>query len=99
MTGWRLADGGEAKLRAHPRAKLRRQHPIGPCVVGFDCPAARLAIELDGDQHSEPQRKALGAERARCLSAERVRVIRLGDRDLLTNLLRALEFVREALAD
>jgi very-short-patch-repair endonuclease len=27
---------------------FRRQHPIGPYVLDFYCPAARLAIEIDG---------------------------------------------------
>jgi very-short-patch-repair endonuclease len=28
--------------------RFRRQHPIGQYVVDFACPAARLAIEVDG---------------------------------------------------
>jgi very-short-patch-repair endonuclease len=28
--------------------RFRRQHPIGPYIVDFYCPAARLAIEVDG---------------------------------------------------
>jgi very-short-patch-repair endonuclease len=31
--------------------KFRRQHPIGPYVTDFACPAAKLIVELDGDQH------------------------------------------------
>ena len=33
--------------------KIRRQHPIGPDVVDFAVPAARLCIELDGGIHAE----------------------------------------------
>jgi very-short-patch-repair endonuclease len=31
--------------------KFRRQTPIGPYIVDFYCPAARLIVELDGDSH------------------------------------------------
>jgi very-short-patch-repair endonuclease len=31
---------------------LRRQHPMGPYVLDFYCPQARLAIEVDGAQHT-----------------------------------------------
>jgi very-short-patch-repair endonuclease len=32
---------------------FRRQHPAGPFVLDFYCPALRLAVELDGGQHTE----------------------------------------------
>jgi very-short-patch-repair endonuclease len=31
--------------------KFRRQHPCGPYILDFYCPARHLAIELDGGQH------------------------------------------------
>jgi very-short-patch-repair endonuclease len=39
------------RTRATPW-KFRRQHPIGPFVVDFACPARKLAIELDGGHHA-----------------------------------------------
>ena len=42
---WRL-------LRESPDGlKFRRQHPIGPFVVDFYCPATKLVVEVDGDVH------------------------------------------------
>ena len=29
-----------------------RQHPVGPYVLDFYCPSIRLAVELDGGQHT-----------------------------------------------
>ena len=42
-------------LRDRPFAghKFRRQHPVGPFVLDFCCPAARRAIELDGLVHDQ----------------------------------------------
>lgn len=34
--------------------KFRRQHPIGGYHLDFYCPAAKLAIELDGFMHGMP---------------------------------------------
>jgi len=31
--------------------RFRRQHPIGPYVADFYCPAAKLVIEVDGRIH------------------------------------------------
>jgi very-short-patch-repair endonuclease len=36
---------------------FRRQFPIGPYFADFFCPAARLAIELDGGSHVGRERK------------------------------------------
>jgi adenine-specific DNA-methyltransferase len=33
--------------------KFRRQHVINNCILDFYCYAAKLAVELDGGQHSE----------------------------------------------
>ena len=45
------------RLRAHRVEKVgfRRQHAIGPYIVDFCAPRAKLVIELDGSQHLEQQ--------------------------------------------
>ena len=41
-----------ALLRRSPSGvSFRRQHPIGPYVADFYCPAAKLVIEIDGLIH------------------------------------------------
>jgi very-short-patch-repair endonuclease len=41
-----------ALLRRSPAGiRFRRQHPIGPFVADFYCPAAKLVIEIDGMVH------------------------------------------------
>jgi very-short-patch-repair endonuclease len=39
-------------LKTRPAGlKFRRQHPVGPFVLDFYCPSAKLAIEIDGVSH------------------------------------------------
>lgn len=33
--------------------RFRQQHPVGPFVLDFYCPACKLAIEVDGGVHNE----------------------------------------------
>src|SRR5688572_3054368 len=42
-------------LRGHRLGgyKFRRQHPVGEYVLDFFCAKCQLAVELDGDSHSE----------------------------------------------
>jgi len=37
---------------------FRRQHALGPYILDFFCPMARLAVEVDGPVHSEPEQLA-----------------------------------------
>jgi very-short-patch-repair endonuclease len=34
--------------------RFRRQFVIGPYIVDFACPEAKLVVEADGGQHAEP---------------------------------------------
>jgi len=56
---------------------FRRQHPIGPYVLDFYCPAARLAIELDGVSHDMGDRPQRDSERDAWLTSRGVKVVRI----------------------
>jgi len=45
--------------------KFRRQYSIEAYVVDFYCPAARMAIELDGDSHFQQGSPAI-TQRHKC---------------------------------
>jgi very-short-patch-repair endonuclease len=57
--------------------KFRRQHPIGPYVVDFYCPAARLIVEIDGPAHGFDERWAYDVCRQTWLESERYHVLRV----------------------
>jgi len=76
---------------------FRRQHPIGPYVLDFYCASAGLAVELDGDEHTN--RIHRDAVRTRFLNRRNIHVIRFANRDVWNNLdgvkeIIALELVR-----
>ena len=90
----------EKKLWRHLRAKqllgvkFRRQQPIGGYIADFYCPEKKLVIELDGGQHIESE-----ADKSRDVFMEKagIRVIRLWNNDVLTNINGVLEYILYAL--
>jgi len=67
-----------AQLRARRLAgfKFRRQHPCGPYILDFYCPARRLAVELDGGQHFDPLALRYDQRRTAFLHRRGIQVIR-----------------------
>ena len=73
-------------LRTRPGGlKFRRQHPIGPYVADFFCPAARLVIEVDGDAHDFEEVAARDAERDNALRARGLAVLRIPAADIFAD--------------
>ena len=77
-------------------ARFRRQQPIGPYIVDFYCAAARLVVEVDGDQHSEMQR-AYDSRRDGWLRDEGYSVLRFWNNEVLANTDGVLTEVTSAL--
>lgn len=64
--------------------RFRRQHTMGPFTLDFYCPAARLAVELDGGQHYQGgSRHERDVARDAWLAERGIRVLRFSDRDVL----------------
>jgi very-short-patch-repair endonuclease len=66
-----------AKLggRSPERPKFRRQQPIGSVIVDFYCPAARLAIEVDGATHWDDESLARDEARDHWLAGQGIGVV------------------------
>ena len=73
--------------------KFRRQHPIGPYILDFYCPSARLAVEVDGRSHDRPDRVAHDRRRTAWLRERNIRVIRLAAESVRTELDGVLDFI------
>jgi very-short-patch-repair endonuclease len=58
--------------------KFRRQHPVGPYILDFYCPEARLAVEIDGDVHNHPNQIEHDRRRDAFFRERGVKTLRLG---------------------
>jgi very-short-patch-repair endonuclease len=74
-------------------ADFRRQHPVGPYVLDFYCPALRLAIELDGGQHARAPHEMRDHLRDRWLSERGVTMLRFWNSDVTQNVRGVLEAI------
>ena len=74
--------------------KFRAQHPVGPFILDFYCPACKLVVELDGSVHE----KQMDYDKARTQQLEDYgyRVIRFRNEEVLSDLPSVLERIREA---
>ena len=75
--------------------RFRRQVPIGPYIVDFLCPSAKLIVEVDGGQHAE--NADADAQRTQRLESEGYRVMRVWNTDALANPDGAVEAILLAL--
>jgi len=63
--------------RGPDKPTFRRQHPFGSIILDFYCPAARLAVEVDGATHWDEAAQAKDEARDRWLMSQGVRVHRI----------------------
>ena len=77
--------------------KFRRQHAIGSHIVDFVCLEARLIIEIDGDSHFDDGRQELDEQRDAFMAKLGFRVMRFGNRSVMTNLDGITEAIRTQL--
>jgi very-short-patch-repair endonuclease len=85
-----------AKLRGRQveNCKFRRQYSIGAFVVDFYLPELKLAIEIDGDSHFQPDAIKYDKERQLYLEAKGICVVRFTNEQVY----QQLDDVVEAIA-
>jgi very-short-patch-repair endonuclease len=82
---------------------FRRQHPIGPYILDFYCPLAKLAVEIDGAGHGEDAQREHDERRDAWLRSRGITVYRTSastvfeDADQVADAMRlyALELTRK----
>jgi adenine specific DNA methylase Mod/very-short-patch-repair endonuclease len=67
----------------HAPYRFLRQRPIDHFIVDFYCPALRLVIEVDGEQHYTEEGKVYDAERDAILQGYGLRVVRFRNEEVL----------------
>jgi very-short-patch-repair endonuclease len=66
--------------------KFFRQYSVGPYIIDFYCPKLRLAVELDGGQHSEEEVRGYDMVRSDYLRAQGIETIRFWNNDVMKNI-------------
>ena len=77
--------------------KFRRQYSVGPYSIDFYCPAAKLAIELDGDSHFYPAAQRHDEQRHLYIESFGIRCLRFTNSEIYENLDGVLETVARLL--
>ena len=72
-------------LNTYPQ-RFRRQVAFGHFILDFYCASAKLAIELDGSQHYEPEGMANDEERTAFLNENGIAVLRFSNTDVMVNM-------------
>lgn len=73
--------------------KFRRQHPIGRFILDFYCAEKRLAVEVDGGQHADPEQRRDDEARTAALAAHGITVLRFWNHEVLNHLEAVLQAI------
>ena len=85
----------ELRNRRFCGMKFYRQFGIGRYILDFYCEELKLAIELDGGHHSEPNQLEYDVQRTLFLEANSIRVIRFWNNDIKENMNGVMEKILE----
>ncbi|MBP1539819.1 MAG: DUF559 domain-containing protein [Prevotella sp.] len=64
---------------------FRRQHIIGNYIVDFSCPTKKIAIEIDGGYHDQPEQKKYDEKRSEWLISKGWKIIRFKNEEIIAN--------------
>ena len=76
--------------------RFRRQYSIGSYVVDFYCPSLKLAIEVDGDSHTDASMYH-DQERQEFIESYGIRFLRFTNDDVCENLEWVLDEIYETI--
>jgi len=65
--------------------RFLRQYSVGPYILDFYCPKLRLAIEIDGSQHSEKNHQNYDNERTHYLKMNNIVECRFWNNEVTGN--------------
>jgi very-short-patch-repair endonuclease len=66
------------KTRGEDKPIFRRQYAFASMIFDFYCPAAKLAVEIDGATHWDDEKQARDEARDRWLKSQGIEVLRVG---------------------
>lgn len=78
--------------------KFRRQYSVNNYVIDFYCPAARVAIEIDGDSHFTGDAPKQDRLRQQFIENCGIKVLRFTNKEVMENIEGVLETIHQAIA-
>ncbi|MFZ5668650.1 MAG: endonuclease domain-containing protein [Pseudomonadota bacterium] len=96
LTRAELALWSVVRSRRFEGLRFRRQHVLGPYVLDFYCPSARLVVELDGGAHDDEDAQLHDAARDEWIARQGLKVLRLPNHLVLDDMEAALERIMAA---
>ena len=77
--------------------RFLRQYSVDHFVIDFYCPELKLALEVDGESHNNPEQKKYDIKRQKYLEAFNIKFVRIKDEDLLGNPNNAFNKLKDAI--
>ena len=65
--------------------RFLRQYSVDHFVIDFYCPDLKLAIEVDGASHNDPEQKKYDIQRQKYLEEFNIKFVRIKDEEFLCN--------------
>ena len=75
--------------------QFRRQYQIGNYIVDFYCSKAKLAVELDGSQHYEPEKIEYDRKRTEFIEKQGIKVLRFTNSDIQLRFRQVCESIND----
>ena len=76
----------QLRRKALEGLRFRRQHPVGRFILDFYCHPIRLAIEIDGAVHDNPEQSEYDEDRTAELEHLGITVLRFRNDEILKNI-------------
>lgn len=80
-------------------ARFRRQHPLGPYIADFFCPAVGLVIEVDGITHRTADAAEHDRRRDEWMRSQGLEILRVTNDEVLQSLDDVVRLIQHAVAE
>ena len=77
--------------------KFKRQYSVDHFVIDFYCPELKLAVEVDGESHNNPEQTEYDIKRQKYLERFNIKFVRIKDEELLGNPNQAFKKIEDSI--
>ena len=77
--------------------KFKRQYSVDHFVIDFYCSELKLAVEIDGESHNNPEQREYDIKRQKYLEDFNIKFNRIKDEDLFGNPNEAFKKIEDSI--